>query len=489
VVDSRREGRILMDRHPHGLLAGLIVVAQSLLPGVMAGDQPVPRARARVEKPVPADRPDMQIAGALRANPLTAPYAIRITWKDGSVVLSGRVGTKDIHDVAVRTAIAVGYPVKDDLVIDTGEAHRVAMMAGIAPGYANPWLSGSLGSVAGSAPYFAYPPPLFGRLDDPFFGFEPPLVSFPPWWRPAGFDPQVGAASAVPGVPAAPYGPYGPTVGGSAQGTPDRPGTEPIKGRLQLTVDMAGQVHLSGVVASEEDRRIIEDEARNTPGVSRVISELRVEPRRSETPPPPPQPVLRDEPEVKPATPAPAPAEPRPSSSSSPKPSAAPAARPNRADLAMARDPQPLTRRIADALSKRTALADLPIAVQTRDGVATLSGKVPSAYEAMLAYRTVEQIPGVRDVVDQLQFRVPDENYPNPLRQKGRPEDIEAYLAAQVRRHLGDLAHVDRVRVRGDIVEIRGTILNPADRDRIGAIIRSIPLLRDFRVELSLAAE
>jgi osmotically-inducible protein OsmY len=155
----------------------------------------------------------------------------------------------------------------------------------------------------------------------------------------------------------------------------------------------------------------------------------------------------------------------------------------------MARDPQPLTRRIAEALAKRTALADLPIAVQTRNGVATLSGKVPSAYEAMLAYRTVEQTPGVRDVVDQLQFQVPDENHPNPLRQKGRPEDIEAYLAAQIRRHLGDLAHVDRVRVRGDIIEIRGTIQNPADRDRIGAIVRSIPLLRDFRVEPSLAAD
>jgi hypothetical protein len=476
-----------MDRHPHVLFTGVILIAQSLLPGVMAGDQPVPRARARGEKPVPADRPDLQVAGALRANPLTAPYAIRIAWKDGSLVLSGRVGTKDIHDVAVRTAIAAGYPVKDDLVIDTGEAHRVAMMAMAQGYYGNPWLSGSLGSVAGSAPYFAYPPPLFGRLDDPFFGFEPPLVSFPPWWRPAYFDPQVNAASAASGVPAAPYSPYGPTVGGSSQGTPDRPGMEPIKGRLQLTVDMAGQVHLSGVVASEEDRRIIEEEARNTPGVSRVISELRVEPRRSETPPPPPQPVLRDEPEVKPATPAPAPAEPRPSPS--PRSSSAPAPRPNRADLAMARDPQPLTRRIADALSKRIPLTDLPIAVQTRDGIATLSGKVPSAYEAMLAYRTVEQTPGVRDVVDQLQFQVPDENHPNPLRQKGRPEDIEAYLAAQVRRHLGDLAHVDRVRVRGDIVEIRGTILNPADRDRIGAIVRSIPLLRDFRVEPSLTAD
>ena len=149
----------------------------------------------------------------------------------------------------------------------------------------------------------------------------------------------------------------------------------------------------------------------------------------------------------------------------------------------MARDTQDLTRRIADALSRRSPLKDLPIGVQTRDGVATLSGKVPSAYEAMLAYRTVEQTPGVRDMVDQLTFQVPDENHPNPLRQKGRPEDVEPYLSAQIRRHLGDLAHVDRVRIRGEIVEIRGTLTNAGDRDRIAAILRSIPLLRDFRVE------
>ena len=161
-----------MDRRTHVCLAGAIVLSQSLISGLWAGDQPVPRVRARAEKPVPADRPDLQVAGAIRANPYTAPYAIRSSWKDGAVVLSGRVGTKEIHDLAVRTAIAIGYPVKDDLVIDTGEAHRVAMMQASA----NPWLSGSAG---GSAPYFAYPPPLFGRLDDPFFGFEPPLVSFP----------------------------------------------------------------------------------------------------------------------------------------------------------------------------------------------------------------------------------------------------------------------------------------------------------------------
>src|SRR4051812_20236636 len=468
-----------MDRPAQVCLAGIFIVSQVLIPGLTAADQPSPRARARAEARVPADRPDLQVVGALRANPLTAPYAIRSSWRDGTVVLSGRVGTKQVHDMAVRTAIAVGYPVKDDLVIDTGEAHRVAM----AQASANPWLSGSLGSAAGSAPYFAYPPPLFGRLDDPFFGFEPPLVSFPPWWRPANFEAQAGAGAGAQGMPSAPYPSGYPTNGGSPQGDLGPQGHGPIKGRLQLTVDMSGQVHLAGVVASEQDRRIIEEEARNTPGVSQVISELRVESRRSETPPPPPQPVLRNGPEVRPANPAPAAGESRPDPAERPAAPPQPAPRPRKADLAMARDPQPLTRRIADSLSRRSTLKDLPIAVQTRDGVATLSGKVPSAYEAMMAYRTVEQTPGVRDVIDQLEFQVPDENHPNPLKQKGRPEDLEEYLSAQIRRHLGDLAHVERVRVRGDIVEVRGSLAQAVDRDRVLAIVRSIPLLRDFRLE------
>jgi hypothetical protein len=129
----------------------------------------------------------------------------------------------------------------------------------------------------------------------------------------------------------------------------------------------------------------------------------------------------------------------------------------------------------------------LPISVQSRGDTVILSGKVPSAYEAMLAYRAVEQTPGVRVIADLLQFQLPDENHPNPLRQKGRPEDIEAYLLSQVRRHLGDLARVDQLRVHGDLVEIRGALARRNDRNRVAAILRSMPLLRDFRLESSMA--
>ena len=39
---------------------------------------------------------------------------------NGAVVLSGVVGTKQAHDVAVRIAIDTGVPFRDNLVIDTG---------------------------------------------------------------------------------------------------------------------------------------------------------------------------------------------------------------------------------------------------------------------------------------------------------------------------------------------------------------------------------
>jgi hypothetical protein len=101
----------------------------------------------------------------------------------------------------------------------------------------------------------------------------------------------------------------------------------------------------------------------------------------------------------------------------------------------------------------------------------------------MLAFRAAQQTPGVRDVVDKLEFPVPDADQPNPLRTKGRPSDVEPYLLAQIRRQVGDLAHVDTVHVRGDTLEIRGTVARAEDTPRVEATLRSIPLLRGFRLE------
>jgi BON domain len=497
-----------MDRYSRlGIACAFVLTTVLFQPATTAETQGAPP-----EDPNQAaawNRPEIIVLGALRANPVTAPYAILTSWKKNAVVLSGRVGTTAIHDIAVRTVIDLGYPVRDELVIDTGEAHRVALSQTAQL----PWAAGPWGNTAGSAPYVVYPPPLFGRVDDPFFGFEPPLVSFPPWAAARGMDSQMRAASIAqnqgaagqPGAGAVMPGPgFAPSMQAPAPADHGQ-----VKGKLELTVDMSGQVFLTGVVASEEDRRIIEEEARNTPGVSRVFSNLQVATQvpaqaASETPPPPPQPYVSPEPGAKPAVPTPSvlPQQPQPEHRSQPQPrpqpQPAPAVTPQQpraqapvrpAALAMAHDTHKLTRRVTDAMGRRSTLAALPISIQSHGDVVTLSGTVPSAYEAMLAYRTVEQTPGVRDIIDQLQFQLPDENHPNPLKQKARPDDLEPYLVTQIRRHLGEIAHVDVVRVRGDVVEIRGTVADPQDQERVKAILRSMPLLRDFRLEPVLVSE
>jgi hypothetical protein len=148
-----------------------------------------------------------------------------------------------------------------------------------------------------------------------------------------------------------------------------------------------------------------------------------------------------------------------------------------------------MTQRAARAIASRPDLANLPIRVKVRDGVASLSGKVPTVYEAMLAYRAVQQLPGIRDIEDKLEFVVPDGAAPNPLIEKGRPEDVEPYLEAQIRRQVGDLAHIDRVRFQGNTLDIRGTLGRQEDRDRFDAIIRSMPILRGFRLTAEIPVE
>jgi hypothetical protein len=144
---------------------------------------------------------------------------------------------------------------------------------------------------------------------------------------------------------------------------------------------------------------------------------------------------------------------------------------------------------VADAFSKRPALADLSIKVTSRDNVVTLSGRVPSSYEAMLAFRAAERTPGVREAIDHLEFPLPEAEGANPLRAKGRPEDVEPYLLAHVRRQLGDLAHVDQLRVQGDTLELRCTVARDDDIPRVEAALRSIPLLRGFRLNPTFLAE
>ncbi len=313
-----------------------------------------------------------------------------------------------------------------------------------------------------SASYYVYPQPLFGRLDDPFFGMEPPLVSFAPWSRnrlevpmggpnaagPAGANPMAvpnggGQAAGNPGTVPSP----GPTPAGIAPGGAGNPPVAaddaanpfqppPAKGDVEITVDASGQVFLRGVVASEEIAREIEQTAWSVPGVTRVVTQFQVKPQRAamagqDAASPLPQPVVapaagplqvkpRRVDEPAPDTAPPPPAEVPVAEPPANPPEAVPAPEPAGIRVT-ALDNQRLSRRVVDSLRKRTALAGQPIKVRSTGDAVMLTGRVPSAYEAMIAYRAAQQTPGVRDVVDRLEFLVPDEDHSNPLSRRDAP--------------------------------------------------------------------
>jgi hypothetical protein len=409
-----------------------------------------PEAGAQAVVETRAATPEEVLLQALASNPITAPYRFAVTRRaGGGYVLSGRVGTKVVHDAAIRTAIGLNIPVRDDLTIDTRAAILAAGAPLPPPVYPpRPWRA--------YPPYLYYPPPLFGRLDDPFLGFEPPLVTYPPWW---------GAVAAreplrLGGAPAT----------GAAAGAAAVPDVALPEG-IVMSLDSRGVAVLRGRVPTLADRVAVGQKVAATPGITEVINLLEVGAAQADQDRPPPPPTPAPQPAPPPAAPRAAPPEPM-------------GEQPNDAARSpIAADGDPLARRIADALARRPALGALPLRVSARDGVVTLRGRVPSAFEAMQVFRAAQQTPGVREVRDNTEFPLPDGRGTNPLLEKGRPEDVEPYLLAHVSKQLGDLAHVDQVKIHGDTLEIRGTVTREEDIPRVVAALRSTPLLRGARLE------
>jgi BON domain len=408
----------------------------------------------------PAETPSDVILRALRKNPATAPYAFGVKPKDGRFVLTGRVSTKFVHDVAVNLATAVTTRLDDRLVIDSTAPRFVASSP--PPGAAPPSM-------------YVYPPPLFGRLDDPFYGFEPPLITYPPGW---------GAVAARRGDPYAapvldPNSPIGADPGPARRGGGPPPPPQPIsrtdEGRsVEMTLDPRGVAVLRGTVPTESARQGIARKAATLEGVKEVVNRLEVQAdpadeaatiRPQDVPPPLPMPAgALDGPAQKGAAP-----------------------KAIVADAAAAASP--VERRVAQAIERRPGMNGSAVKVDVRDGVATLTGKVPTALEAMMAFRSAQQTVGIREIIDRLEFAVPDGQKPNPLIAKARPEDVEPYLEAQIRRQMNDRAHIDRVRVTGDRLEVKGTVPRAEDRAGAEAVLRSMPLLRGFTISATLAPE
>src|SRR5262249_26125424 len=159
---------------------------------------------------------------------------------------SGRVGTKQVHDAAIQTAIALGIAVRDDLIIDTAEAHRAAAVraAGLAPG-----------ATTGTPAYYVYPQPLMGRFDEPFFGFEPPLVSYPPWWGAVAPREQPSVAVTQPQPAAAPASGSQQSSGSAPANTQAPAVSAPaaLPPTIEMAIDPQGVAVLTGTVPTLTD--------------------------------------------------------------------------------------------------------------------------------------------------------------------------------------------------------------------------------------------
>jgi len=383
------------------------------------------------------------IAEALIANPMTAGSPITIEPRNGKVVLRGRVGSKAVHDAIVRTAIAFGVSISDNLVIDSTVPPSVWPQAS-----GSPPVGRIPASLLGS---YTYPPSLFGRFDDPFWGLEPPPILYPPWWgeltaRRVGL-PQTVASTSTDATPL------------------------PLN-TVEMTIDPLGVAVIRGTVPTEEDKALIAGHLPQVDGVTRIINKLTVDPTTAK-----PTQTVNQRPadnDIPPPLPTPSNAIPKPEPTE-------PGGLPIRTKAPIS-PPPGTANRLDRAIQARPELAGQEIKASLRDGVASLSGSVPSVYEAMLAYRSVQQTPGVKDVVDGLKFVVPDSGTSNPLLSKAKPEDVEPYLLAQIRRQVGDAAHIDRVRVGGNQLEVQGTLDRLDDRMRVEAILRSMPILRGFTI-------
>jgi hypothetical protein len=412
-----------MDRHK-GRTTAVLPLALLTVATITTPVANAQRLATQARQPAGPTLAEQAVADALAANPTIAPYQLATSMdRQGRVVVSGRVGSKGIYDVVIRTLIALGVPFVDRLVIDTAMGLPVATPAVVA----RPLL---------------YPPPLMGRVDEPFLGFEPPVIAYPPWWGPLSAQRRAEPAAPTPVAPS------------PERPAPPRPFDEPPP----ATAPGQGQGPGPGAANDREDQ---------PPPPPRPFDQQDAMPG-----PPPPQPPVR--PRMVPPPPAPGvPIAPVPG------PTAAATAAGSTASR-------------ADQAVRRALAADVVDDVQvtiTTDGTATLAGELPSVYEAMLAFRAVEKTPGVSALVDRLRFPVPSPDGENPLITRGRPEDVEPYLEAQLARHLGDQAHIDRVRVQADLLQIVGTVPEQDDRARVLAVLRSLPILRGYRIDPSFQAE
>jgi osmotically-inducible protein OsmY len=123
----------------------------------------------------------------------------------------------------------------------------------------------------------------------------------------------------------------------------------------------------------------------------------------------------------------------------------------------------------------RTVLAD-HVTVKSNDGVVTLTGTVQDKSDRALAEDTVNNLPGVVSVNNEIVVR------------SDYPEHSDEWIALKIRGELLVKAHVSatatKVDVKDGVVTLTGNVQNLAQKDLTGAYAKDIDNVRSVRNDL-----
>ncbi len=237
------------------VLGTLILISQAVSQHGSGGAKRSPTDSSRSKAASNVPRAEQIVLKAILADPRCAPYTIKTSLQRRVVVISGRVGSGEVHNLAVQIAIKQGYPFRDDLTVDTSLAARVRADATKPETQGRQLSPTPRSSPSASASRPNATPSLLRSGDDELFETEPPLVRFPhrsnePRPRQDG---SVAASSKVQSDSAPSSNHPAQSQSNATSNGGQLTGGPIANGRVRITVYGAGQVYLDGVVASEDE--------------------------------------------------------------------------------------------------------------------------------------------------------------------------------------------------------------------------------------------
>lgn len=145
-----------------------------------------------------------------------------------------------------------------------------------------------------------------------------------------------------------------------------------------------------------------------------------------------------------------------------------------------------LAARIRAALRYRRDLRAERIDVEVREGVATLSGSVPTAQDRDRAGAAVREVEGVREVRNTLTV---DAAVARPLAERLDDATITAQVKVMLLFRRGTRTLATRVATDRGTVTLRGTARTPAERRLAGQVARDVQGVRRVINRMTVAPE